>query len=85
MLLVNLTALDPEVHNRADKHAVSDIARASALRKKIEAAYDTYAGDAAMKAAGTVRASTRGTYVAALGSLRDEEAGSYFCACFPSA
>ena len=75
VLLVNLTALDPEVHNRADKHAVSDIARASALRKKIEAAYDTYAGDAAMKAAGTVRASTRGTYVAALGSLRDEEGG----------
>lgn len=78
VLLVNLTALDPEVHNRADKHAVSDIARASALRKKIEAAYDTYAGDAAMKAAGTVRASTRGTYVAALGSLRDEEAGCTF-------
>ena len=75
VLLVNLTALDPEVHNRADKHAVSDIARASALRKKIEAAYDTYAGDVAMKAAGTVRASTRGTYVAALGSLRDEEGG----------
>ena len=83
VLLVNLTALDPEVHNRADKHAVSDVARASALRKKIEAAYDTYAGDAAMKVAGTVRASTRGTYLATLRSLRDEEAGAYFCACFP--
>lgn len=75
VLLVNLTALDPEVHNRADKHAVSDIARASALRKKIEAAYDTYAGDAAMKAAGTVRASTRGTYVAALGSFTRRRSG----------
>jgi hypothetical protein len=83
VLLVNLTALDPEVHNTADKHAVSDVARASALRKKIEAAYDTYAGDAAMKASGTVRASTRGTYVQTLGALRDEERGQYFCACFP--
>tara|TARA_B110000977_G_scaffold21140_1_gene25252 strand:+ start:29785 stop:30489 length:705 start_codon:yes stop_codon:yes gene_type:complete len=71
VLLVDFTSLDPEVHNRADKHAVSDAKKASALRKKIEADYETYANDATMKEAGTVRASTRETYLQELAKLRE--------------
>jgi hypothetical protein len=84
VLIVDLTSLDPEVHNRADKHAVSDVAKASALRRKIEASYDTYANDASMKDAGTVRGSTRGKYTSELSELRDAHPGHYFCAAFPS-
>ena len=60
MILVDFTALDPNIHNRADKHAVNDVDAASALRRRIESEYSTFANDAKLVAAGTVRACSQG-------------------------
>ena len=83
MILVDFTALDPNIHNRADKHAVNDVDAASALRRRIESEYSTFANDAKLVAAGTVRACSQGVYRAALAELRDQHPGHYWAACFP--
>lgn len=81
VLLVDLTAIDPGVHNRADKHAVNDPSAASALRRRIESEYAAFAAEHASD--GVAVATTRGAHLAKLRSLRDETPGHYWVACFP--
>jgi len=81
VLLVDLTAIDPGVHNRADKHAVNDPSAASAMRRRIESEYAAFAAEHASD--GVAVATTRGAHLAKLRSLRDEMPGHYWVACFP--
>jgi hypothetical protein len=81
VLLVDLTAIDPGVHNRADKHAVNDPSAASAMRRRIESEYAAFAAEHASD--GVAVATTRGAHLAKLRSLRDETPGHYWVACFP--
>ena len=84
MILVDLTILsDGAVHNRFDKFGVNDPEAKSSLLRRIEADYVTYANDAALIAAGTVRPCSQGVYRAALATLRDEVEGHFFAAVFP--
>ena len=85
LILVDITALDPDVHNRHDKNAVNDVDKASTWRRTIEREYQKYSNDAGMIAAGTVRGCARGVYLAALQQLRDEVPGHYWVAVFPPA
>ena len=82
VLLVDLTAIDPGVHNRADKHAVNDPSAASAMRRRIESEYAAFAAEHASD--GVAVATTRGAHLAKLRSLRDETPGHYWVACFPA-
>jgi uncharacterized membrane protein YqiK len=81
VLLVDLTAIDPGVHNRADKHAVNDPSAASAMRRRIESEYAAFAAEHSSD--GVAVATTRGAHLAKLRSLRDETPGHYWVACFP--
>jgi hypothetical protein len=81
VLLVDLTAIDPGVHNRADKHAVNDPSAASAMRRRIESEYAAFAAEHASD--GVAVATTRGAHLAKLRSLRDETPGHYWVAGFP--
>ena len=85
LILVDITALDPDVHNRHDKNAVNDVDKASTWRRTIEREYQKYSNDVGMIAAGTVRGCARGVYLAALQQLRDEVPGHYWVAVFPPA
>ena len=85
LILVDITTLDPDVHNRHDKNAVNDVDKASTWRRTIEREYQKYSNDAGMIAAGTVRRCARGVYLAALQQLRDEVPGHYWVAVFPPA
>ena len=85
VVLVDITALDPTVHNRHDKNAVNDVDKASTWRRTVQAAYEKYSADEDLIATGTVRGSTRGAYLAALQRLRDEVPGHYWVAVFPPA
>ncbi|KAL3913515.1 MAG: hypothetical protein SGILL_006455 [Bacillariaceae sp.] len=55
MIIVDMTQIDSSIHSKFDKNSVSDSAAASALRKKIEASYDSYAKDATRISDGTGR------------------------------
>ena len=85
VVLVDITALDPTVHNRHDKNAVNDVDKASEWRRTVEAAYGKYSADEDLIAAGTVRGCTRGAYLGELRRLRDEVPGHYWVAVFPPA
>ena len=85
VVLVDITALDPTVHNRHDKNAVNDVDKASTWRRTVQAAHEKYSADEDLIATGTVRGSTRGAYLAALQRLRDEVPGHYWVAVFPPA
>lgn len=84
LLLVNMTALSAgAIHNRHDVNGVNDVAAKSALTRKIEAGYASYAANAALLADGTVRPCSAGVWRAALAALRDEHPGQYWCPVWP--
>ena len=83
MILIDLTRLDPGIHNKFDKHGVSDAAAASALRKKIESQYDQYSKDARLLADGTVIPCSTSVWRGAIQRMRDERPGHYFAPIFP--
>ena len=85
VVLVDITALDPTVHNRHDKNAVNDVDKASKWRRTIEADFRKYSSDATLVANGTVRACSRGVYLPALQQLREDVPGHYWVAVFPPA
>ena len=85
LILVDITALDPSVHNKHDKNAVNDVDKASKWRRTIEADFRKYSSDATLVANGTVRACSRGVYLPALQQLREDVPGHYWVAVFPPA
>ena len=83
MLLIDLTRLDPNIHNKFDKNGVSDSAAASALRKKIESQYEQYSNDAKLLADGTIVPCSTSVWRGAIQRMRDERPGHYFAPIFP--
>jgi hypothetical protein len=83
MIIVDITQIDPNIHSKFDRNSVNDSAAASALRKKIEANYNTYAKDADLLATGTVIPCGSSVWRGALTRLRDERPGHYFAPIFP--
>ena len=83
MIIVDMTQIDANIHSKFDKNSVNDSAAASTLRKKIEAAYDTYAKDATKISDGTVIPCGSSVWRGALMQLRDERPGHYFAPIFP--
>ena len=84
MLLIDLTRLAPNIHNKFDKNGVSDSAAASALRKKIESQYEQYSNDAKLLADGTIVPCSTSVWRGAIQRMRDERPGHYFAPIFPS-
>lgn len=83
MILIDLTRLDPGIHNKFDKNGVSDSAAASSLRKKIESQYEQYSKDARLLADGTVIPCSTSVWRGAIQRMRDERLGHYFAPIFP--
>ena len=83
MILIDLTRLDPDIHNKFDKNGVSDSAAASSLRKKIESQYKQYSKDARLLADGTVIPCSTSVWRGAIQRMRDERPGHYFAPIFP--
>ena len=83
MILIDLTRLDPDIHNKFDKNGISDPAAASALRKKIESQYEQYSKDARLLADGTVIPCSTSVWRGAIQRMRDERPGHYFAPIFP--
>ena len=83
MILIDLTRLDPDIHNKFDKYGVNDSASASSLRKKIESQYEQYSKDARLLADGTVIPCSTSVWRGAIQRMRDERPGHYFAPIFP--
>jgi hypothetical protein len=84
MIIVDMTIMDPSIHNKFDKNSVSDPDKASKLRKQIENSYyEMYAKNAELLADGTVIPCGSSVYRQALIRLRREKPGHYYCAIFP--
>lgn len=84
MILVDFTVLsNGAIHNEFDKNGVNDVDAKRKLQREVESSYGKYANDAALIAAGTVRACSQGVYRAALATLRDEVPGHFWAAIFP--
>lgn len=83
MIIVDMTQIDESIHSKFDKNAVSDSAAASALRKKLETDYESYAKDTTLLATGTVIPCGSSVWREALVRLRDERPGHYFAPVFP--
>ena len=83
MILIDLTRLDPDIHNKFDKNWVSDSAAASSLRKKIESQFEQYSKDARLLADGTVVPCSTSVWRGAIQRMRDERSGHYFAPIFP--
>lgn len=83
IIIVDLTRLDPNIHSKYDKNSVNDSAAASALRKKIESEYGTYAKDSSLLSDGTVIPCGSTVWRDALVRLRDDRPGHYFAPIFP--
>jgi hypothetical protein len=86
MIIVDMTMLDPSIHNRFDQNSVNDPEKASQLRKQIEssyASYEKYAKNAELLANGTVIPCGSSVYRPALIQLRRAKPGHYYCAIFP--
>ena len=83
MILIDLTRLDPGIHNKFDKNGVSDSAAASSLRKKIESQYEQYSKDGRLLADGTVIPCSTYVWRGAIQRMRDERPGHYFAPIFP--
>lgn len=83
MILIDLTRLDPDIHNKFDKNGVSDSAAASSLRKKIESQYEQYSKDTRLLADGTVIPCSTSVWRGAIQRMRDERPGHYFAPIFP--
>lgn len=82
MIIVDMTLIDPSIHSKHDKNSVSDSAKASALRKKIETDYENYSKDATKLAEGIVIPCGSSVWREALVRLRDERPGHYFAPIF---
>jgi len=83
MILIDLTRLNPKIHNKFDKDGVSDSAAASDLRKKIESQYEQYSNDAKLLADGTIVPCSTSVWRGAIQRMRDERPGHYFAPIFP--
>jgi len=83
MILIDLTRLDPNIHNKFDKNGVSDSAASSSLRKKIESDYDQYSKNAKLVADGTIIPCSTTVWRGAIQRMRDERPGHYFAPIFP--
>jgi hypothetical protein len=83
MILVDLTRLDPKIHNKFDKNGVNDSTAASALRKEIESKYEAYSGNSKLLAEGVVVPCGTTVWTSAIQRLRDDKPGHYWAPCFP--
>lgn len=84
MIIVDMTQMTKEqIHSKFDRNSVNDSEAASALRKKIEQDYDTYAKDSELLEDGTVIPCGTSVWRGALSRLRDERPGHYFAPIFP--
>ena len=83
MIIVDVTNIDPDIHSKHDRNSVNDTEGASAMKRKFETSYDSYATDANMLAEGTVIPCGSSVWRAALVRLRDERPGHYFVPVFP--
>ncbi|CAB9516259.1 expressed unknown protein [Seminavis robusta] len=84
MIIVDMTQMTKEkIHSKFDRNSVNDAEAASALRKKLEQDYDSYAKDAALLGDGTVIPCGMSVWRGALTRLRDERPGHYFAPIFP--
>jgi hypothetical protein len=84
MMIVDMTRMTQEqIHSKFDRNSVNDAEAASALRKKIEQDYDTYAKNSEWAGDGTVIPCGMSVWRGALSRLRDERPGHYFAPIFP--
>ena len=82
MIIVDLTQINPNVHNKFDRNSVNDPEVASAMRKKIEDDYQNYASSYELLVNSTVVPCGSSVWRDALIQLRNDRPGHYFVPIF---
>mmetsp|Transcript_47994 Transcript_47994/g.71124 ORF Transcript_47994/g.71124 Transcript_47994/m.71124 type:complete len:185 (-) Transcript_47994:285-839(-) len=83
MILIDVTSINSNIHNKFDRNSVNNPTEASAFRRKVEKIYNLYANDALLIAQRIVIPCGMSVWKDALTSMRDERPGHYFIPIFP--